>query len=307
VEVNGAIESITTDWRGDTLAAPVMLLDDVLEVADTSDFDEEDGGWVTIADADPVAYTTVDHDASTVTLAAPSAAAHEEGDPVVVWDPTVPPLGAKVVEYVASVMTDHGPMDAVLPHAVVPLAGVDRLLGASVALDDDDAGEWYVSQVYGRESTIDQSFIGIPFITLYVPADASWPNDTTSTYTTIDDWAVGDFAEDIFTHDPATGRTTVLEDGFYLFLVAVRWNGNTSGRRYIQLWTTPGGVDTLIRDVPGSPADSAAFTQQVNIALPLAAGESFYVKARQTSGAALDISGSPSGIYTMMQAVRLQA
>jgi hypothetical protein len=156
--VNGTVESVTTDWRGDTLAAPVLLLDTVLEVDDTTDFDEEQGGWLTIADADPVAYTTVDHDAATVTLAAPSAAAYEAGDPVVIWDPSVPPSGAKVVEYVASVMTDHGPLEAVLSHELIPTAGVDSLVGASVTLAEGD-DDWYIGRVPGREPVLDGSFI----------------------------------------------------------------------------------------------------------------------------------------------------
>jgi hypothetical protein len=107
---SGRIQSIDPDWRGDTLAADVDAADTVLTVTDTADFDEDatSDRWLVIADSAPIAYSDVDDDAGTVTLATPAGADYEAGLPVNVWDPTVCPDGAKVLQYEATVMTDRG-------------------------------------------------------------------------------------------------------------------------------------------------------------------------------------------------------
>lgn len=157
----GRIESVTPDWRGDTLAADVAVGAVVLPVTDTADFDDDptSSRWLTIADSTSLRYVDVDHDAATVTLADPLAVAYDAGLPVVVFDPTVAGGGAQTVEFVASVETDRGPVPAVVPHEMIPLAGVDNLVGASVTLVEDDDGEWYIDRILGRGPRMDPGYL----------------------------------------------------------------------------------------------------------------------------------------------------
>ena len=306
--MNGTVESITTDWRGDTLALGVGVAEYEFAVGDISDFDE-DGGWLTIGDSEPLEYVSTDDAAvPVVTLATPLGVgvAFAAGEPVVVWDPTVQPAGAHVVEYVASVMTDGGAVPATIPHAVVPLAGVDRLIGASVSLDEESDGDWYVAQVYGRESTIDQSYVDTPYVYLYQATDVLWI-DTGSTFAPMTDWDIQSESEGDFTYNGATGEVTFLKDGRYLILVAVNWSGNSSGRRYIRLVVVTAGVDTVLRTIGGAPPDSNAFTQQIQRAPLITAGQKVRIDARQTSGLDLQVNGDAAGAFTGVEIVRLQA
>lgn len=143
------------DWQGDTLAAAATTGATSLVVDEALDFDDDDtrSRWLVVGESDPLEYTAVDHDTNTITLAVPTTEDYEAGLPVVLWDPTA---DAKVIEYLAPVrLTDgSGTVDAVIPHEKIPLNGVDNLVGASVSLTED-GGEWYVSQVFAREATLD--------------------------------------------------------------------------------------------------------------------------------------------------------
>jgi hypothetical protein len=189
---SGRVTTITPDRRGDTLLTATGTGTTVLEVEDTTDFDE-DGGWLVIADSAPIAYTGLDDDAGTVDLAAPVGAVFEAGLPIDLWDPTVPPTGAKVVEYVASVDVGHGVVPGVtIPHELIPAAGVDNLIDASVALDEDDDAAWYIAQVFGREPSIDLSYADAS--TLDVDALPALPGAQTISYDAPTDTA--GYAED---------------------------------------------------------------------------------------------------------------
>lgn len=142
------------DWRGDTLAADATTGATTLTVDEALDFDDDTtrARWLVVGESDPLEYVDVDYDANTVTLADPTTEDYEAGLPVVLWDPTVPGGGAKVIEYLAPVRLSDGSgtPDAVIPHETVTLNGIDNLVGASVSLVED-RGEWYVDQIYGRE------------------------------------------------------------------------------------------------------------------------------------------------------------
>lgn len=157
----GVVETINTDWRGDTLSVAFTSGGSVLPVSSVVDFDDEVGGWLVVGDSAPLAYTGADEDASTVTLAAPLAVAYEAGTPVNLWDPTVGTAGAQVVEYVATVVLHDGTgtVDAVIPHALIPTSGVTLLEGASVRIAATDDADWYVEAVLGRDPQFDGSLI----------------------------------------------------------------------------------------------------------------------------------------------------
>lgn len=157
---SGTVVAISQDWRGDTLAADAATTDTELQVAEAVDFDE-DGGWLVVGEGDPLEYLSVDDPEdgtpATLTLASPLDEDLEAGLPVVLWDPTVPGGGSRVVEYVAAVQLseDAGVPDAVIPHEQIPVAGIENLIGASVSIEEDDEGEWWVAYVHGREPVID--------------------------------------------------------------------------------------------------------------------------------------------------------
>lgn len=152
----GTILVVDPDRRGGTLVTGTAATDLVLELEDATDFDEA-GGWLVVADSDPIPYAAVDDDAELVALTAPVGGIYEAGLPVDIWDPTVSPAGARMVEYLATVDTADGQLKALVPHELIPAAGVDNLEGASVELSQTDEGRWYVSQVYGREMVLDLS------------------------------------------------------------------------------------------------------------------------------------------------------
>lgn len=312
--MNGKIESITTDWRGDTLALGVGVSQWEFAVNDIADFDEE-GGWLTIADSAPLEYISTDDAAvPVVTLADPLGVgvSFEAGDPVNVWDPTVKPAGAKVVEYVASVMTDHGAVPAVIPHAVVPVSGVDHLIGASVALDEEDDGDWYISQVFARETSIDVGYLGSPLFRAHLAVDGGKSGGVsipTGADTTVDDWVLGTTLDpDEFSFDPATGKLTLMQAGSYLSVVTTKWIANTSGRREVQMIATFGGVDSNELQIPFKP-DPDAGTAAMQAVLPLVTTQpetELRVRVFQNTGAALGLDGSTDGRLTNWRVVRLR-
>lgn len=161
----GVVTAVTTDWRGDTLEAATLATDAELLVGTVVDFDEA-GGWLVVADSDPIEYLTVDEDTDTVTLGAAIGGVYELGSPVNLWDPTVPNGGSQVVEYVATVDLHDGTGTpaAVIPHALVPTAGVDNLVGATVRIEVANDDDWQVAQVLGRKPTVVQGFVESPMV-----------------------------------------------------------------------------------------------------------------------------------------------
>lgn len=175
---SGTVVAISQDWRGDTLAADAAAAATELQVAEAVDFDE-DGGWLVVGESDPLEYLSVtdpeDGTPATLTLADPLEEDLEAGLPVVLWDPSVPGGGSRVVEYLASVQLseDAGVTDAVIPHEQIPVAGIENLIGASVSIEEDDEGEWWVAYVHGREPVVDGGKIDPT--TLPPPADPELP------------------------------------------------------------------------------------------------------------------------------------
>lgn len=158
----GVVTSVTPTYRGDTLAAATTATDTLLWVEDAGDFAEEDDftsgdQWLVVGDSGPIQYVASDMDSDVLTLANPIGTAFEEGLPVRLWDPTVPPAGAPVVEYLAYIQLadETGTLSATIPHEMVPLAGVDNLVGAQVAIVETDTERWEVAAVMGREPIID--------------------------------------------------------------------------------------------------------------------------------------------------------
>jgi hypothetical protein len=286
----GRIEAITPDYRGDTLRAALIASDTEIALVDVTDFDE-DGGWLVIGDSDPIAYLSVDDDANTVTLAAAVGAAYEEGLPVDIWDPTVPPEGAKLVEYVAAVDIDRGVVpDVVIPHAVIPVSGVDNLIGASVALEQGDSDDWFVEQVYGREPSVDQSYIATPVLSIDLAANQSIPHATTTVLT---GWEAADGTNGGYFGDPMpdvtfdTDSVGITVPGAYIAIATVDWALNTSGSRQAMIRIYRGGVLVDETKVSYPPVDSGESRLQVSRIFVAQGDEEIQVYVRQGSGVSL--------------------
>lgn len=163
----GVVTSVTPRSSGGTLSAAVSAGAFVLPLNDAADFDEEflEQRWLVIGDeTTPREYVAVANDESaqeSVTLAVAVSSSYEAGLPVTPWDPTVEAEDKRAVEFLASVRLDgqDGTVGAVIPHALVPLAGVYSLEGAQVAVDEDDDGDWFVSQVFGRQAVVDPAVL----------------------------------------------------------------------------------------------------------------------------------------------------
>lgn len=290
----GKVTSISTDWRGDTLAASVSAPTSLLQVYSTVDFDE-DGGWLVLADSVPLQYVSVDEDAATVQLATAVPATYEDGVPVVVWDPTVADGGAAVVEYVAQVelSNDAGTVEAILPHALIPTSGTDYLIGASVRLDDEDTPE--VVEVLGRQPVLDRSGLRTALVSLTLPANQTIPNTTTVTVTgwggttgTIGGGYYRRVMPDVTVRGGADG-VDIAVPGVYLIIATIDWANNSSGGRTSNMVITRGGTEIDTTQAAGAPAPGGRSTQQVSRLFVAQGNETVKMTVSQSSGGALDL------------------
>jgi hypothetical protein len=299
------------DRRGGTLATATLSGDTEIVLEDATDFDEQenDRRWLVIADSAPIAYTDVDDDTDTVTIVGTVGAAYEAGVPVDVWDPTVKPNGGKVIDHKVSVELENGVHPGViLRHEMIPAAGVDNLIGASVTIEDDGNDEgWEVAKVHGRDALLDQSYFNVPFITLYQAANVAVSSSAFGTTLVYNAWTIDTETPEAFEYDAVDGLVTVLQPGLYLFTLGLTWAGNSTGKRTVDLVTVTGGVGRIRREEVGSPPDAQVYTQQITVVCPMAVGDAFQMQVQQSSGANLNIRGDSEGRYTQLQAVRLQA
>lgn len=291
MSVTGVVLSVSPDWRGSALAVATTATDTVLSPVDAVDFDE-DGGWLVIADdTTPRQYLSADLDADTVTLAEAVGDVFEADLPVVVWDPTTPGGGSRVVEYVALVDLDGeaGAADATIDHERIPTAGgVDFLLGATVVLEeadeDDEAPEWLVVQVVGREAAVDAGYVSPGTLdgnTAFIPGTEP----------------AGGAASDGIA--PASSPTPTLRAGISSLFIMWPEVDNADLVTYdVHLSATTGftpSAATLVGSVAGTgPLAVKALTDGT----PLVAGTTYYAKiqARDADGlgpVGAEASGSP--------------
>lgn len=190
----GVITSITPRRPGDELAAAADVDDEVLVVDSAAAFDPffEVPRFLAIGDdLVPRQYVAVQNDRDagplTVTLAEPLEVEYEEGLPVYLWDPTVEADDKRAVWYQAWVQLDDGdeesrPVPATIPHGTIPLAGVYSLVGASVEVLEDDDGEDYVGEVFGRPAVVDPDTLDRPRLDQILgELPGSGPGQTVST------------------------------------------------------------------------------------------------------------------------------
>lgn len=296
MSVTGVVLGVSPDWRGSTLTVATAATDTVLSFVDAVDFDE-DGGWLVMADqTTPRQYLSANMDADTVTLAAAVGEVFEADLPVSIWDPTVGTSGSPVVEYIAQVDLDDesGPVDATVPHGIVPEAGADHLVGASVTIeeapdDDSETPEWVVASVDGREARVDPDYVATPFFRAYLGSNKTIPHDTT---TILDGWIATD---NTGFENPSPGRRTIYREGLYSVATGTRWgtSAGTGGRKSCNpvVLRVNGTVEPLWADGrpnSGTGEESAA----ADVPIRLYPGDQVYITAWQNSGAGLAVLGA---------------
>lgn len=305
----GVVTAITTDWRGDTLAADVLSGATVLPVSSVVDFDEG-GGWLVVGDSAPIEYLTVDEDANTVTLAGAVGAAYELGLPVNLWDPSVDGGGAQVVEYVATVELHDGAgsPEAVIPHDTIPTSGTDLLIGATVRIAEDEVGEWYVEKVIGREAVIDQASLQTPLISLALPSNQTIPSGPE---TVVTGWGgvagtiggrFGGYTGRLVIRTGADG-VDITSPGAYLAILTIDWANNTSGGRTANLVLSRGGVTVDTTQAAAPPNPNGRSTQQVSRLFVAEGNETLKATVAHSAGANLDVKTALTNLQVLQVAV----
>lgn len=146
---HAVVQGVYAEDLGDALTTAAAVNDTVLHVRDVADFDEE-GGFLVLNDT-VLEYVTCDDDDSTITLAAPLAAAAAVDDRIDVWDEA---NGQKATVYKAVVDQIDGfdgvatvLVDQSLAHALADT--MREATGESVSLARDGS-ELKLVAVHGR-------------------------------------------------------------------------------------------------------------------------------------------------------------
>lgn len=155
-QIHGHITSVAIDYDQAILTVAAALGDTVLHVDDVADFARE-GGYLGVQAADgtygsPLAYGSIDNDASTITLASPLAAAIAANSILRVMSAS----GVPVLEYVATVVddSDGSDIDAPLAHSLIPLvaANIRTVDNESCVVTSDASGHWTVTDILGESA-----------------------------------------------------------------------------------------------------------------------------------------------------------
>ena len=280
------------------LTADVLAADTVLPVTDASVFAEEDDfaegpQWVVIGNGlNPVEYVATDTESSpeTITLADPVGDDLEAGLPVTMWDPSVQIDDKRSVEIVVKVALDEHPgevpITASVDHAMVPLSGIDSLVGAQVTLADDDFDQWRVANVPGRASVVDSGYVQTPTVRARL---------VTSTPLAAGVWdtvMLTSSEKQDFDYDPGTGVFTALRDGVYVLIFHVSFEPNANNARALRARVYYlDGTNEALQYVRAAAVDSVT-ALQVTYGPRLRAGEGVSFEAHQTSGATLNLLGT---------------
>lgn len=116
---------------------------------------------------------------------------------------------------------------------------------------------------------------------------------------------VTDVTFDTSDTDSDTGRTsttvyTCKTAGLWLIYATMNWAGSVSGQR--NLYVVVNG--SIVRECDGSDPTTAAYTQAVNVAWPLAVNDTVKVQALQNSGGSL-ANALLGGGYAQIHMVRI--
>lgn len=153
----GRVESVYLARAGVEVIGAVTTGTQIIPVGFPADFDENGGTLQHESSGNLYAYSTVDLDADTITLAAPLPVgrAFADGDMLYLW-----PLSTDARAVVSlSDSADEAPVDARLDHALRPLLAEgarDPGTGESVNVSSTGDGDWVVSDINGSPPVVDR-------------------------------------------------------------------------------------------------------------------------------------------------------
>jgi hypothetical protein len=127
---------------------------------------------------------------------------------------------------------------------------------------------------------------------LYPSANITISNSANNTLT----WNSENFDTDAFHSTSSnTARITIPagKGGYYLFTAAVRWNTNSTGRRYIELFKNGSASSSAVSETQPGQYNHCI----MSVVLAAAAGDYFTLDAYQSSGGNLDVLGAANGTF----------
>lgn len=283
-ELHGHVASIATAYAGATLVADAATGATTLFVNDVADFSEK-GGSLRVAQADgtflpAIAYTAIDDDASSITLAAATTVALSSGA-------AVRELGADgdyAADVEAAVVDDSNGSVATINvhHSLIRLldnsvrAGVDE----SVVATRDESGAWEVTRVLGKIPVLDAPYAKCDQLGGMTVADS------TPTTFTVDTRSI----RGGITHPTTTsGLFTVPTDGRYAITASVTWDASSTGER--RMWLQQNGTSTGA-ETRLSAVASGTTSQSLSQILDMSAGDTINVEVAQTSTANRTLTGT---------------
>ncbi len=273
--MDGIISSVTTRDLGAQIVEPAAAGATILTLEHVADFADE-GGQLQVSRPDEtlatLAYTTIDRDECTVTLAAPLTFAVDDEDFAAVYPPASVQIATVIVD------EEEAPDDVDMIEAVVPY--VMRAMLADGIRDDPDMAEQVVVDIVADEYTLvdlryQQPVIELdnlpPTVAPPVPAPVEDLTVTASLY--VDGWG--------FTHIALTATcspVTTDVDGEPFTPAGYELWGQPAGQEYRRITASASAVITHRPFVAGSvwafkarafgavPGD---FSPEVEVALPV--------------------------------------
>lgn len=289
-ELHGHVASITTNYHGATLVADAATGSTVLYVNDVAQFAVE-GGSLRPAKSDgtyapAVAYTAIDDDAASITLAAPTTIDLFNGSAVRVLDAN----GNYVVDVEADVIDDANGSVATIDvhHSLIRLltnsvrAGVDE----SVVATRDASGAWEVTRVLGKTPVLDAAHARRDRATSLAIATNT---DVTLTWDAFPTTRGG--------MDVTSGVWTIPSDGRYPVTANVQFDGSVSTTGQRRVWFLLNGVWAG----PAIRVDAAASGDthlSVSGVLDCVQGDQITVMVRQNSGVSINVLAGSTATIT---------
>lgn len=281
-QLTGHVASIRPHFRGGSLAADASVGDVTIYVEDVADFAEE-GGTLRIAKGDGTflaaqAYTAIDDDTDSITLAVGLAAAASDGAQVRLVDAD----GNDAVDYEATVVDDSDDSVATVDvaHGLIPLltASVRSGFSEAVVCTRDEHGAWTLTDVPGKRPTSTA-----PHGQLTQAGGTTVP-DSTPTTLIYDTRALrGGMTV-------SSGVVTVPTDGRYAITANVAWEANATGYRrvWIQYNGAASGAEARVNAVTGGVPTAQSLSQ----ILDMSAGDTVNVELSQNSTATRTVTAT---------------
>jgi hypothetical protein len=263
VSESGRIVNVTSEPLGSALAADVLSGDATVTVDDANDFDELEGGTLSLGGVQ-YAYTAVDNDTGILTLAGTLSAGASAGDRVDVWDTALAAPGRDVTAFVElpGFQANDDAVPASVRHSLIPLLAEGiRAPGTGETVKLERDGDSYeVIDVTGKQATIQPDFLP----SAGGPVGMVFYSDLT-TYTSTSFWldpssltdSLGDTSA--FSYDSSDPGIAITEfDAWYVVQAGITPQGTLTDVVTLQLNLPgiPGPGTVSVHQPAGSPTSA---------------------------------------------------